>query len=113
MNYKNTVSLICTKTCSRKDDACPRAGWCADEKYLPLINEGPCPLLQFSVEKETEYVPRLTEDDTWAVCGQCRFSEAKNGLVSIEAAYEKHCMDCPVHHYRECLAEQEAEAYSS
>lgn len=117
-----TVGKICQNCmfgCFKTN--CSRADWCK-ESY-PEGHYGKdekCPMEQFKAIKpkdmpKTTLGPKrdVTIRETWLVCQQCVFSEVKNNTISIDSAFEAHCMDCPNRSLRECLEESHAESIMS
>ena len=59
-------------------------------------------------------LPReLTADDTWLICGHCKYAENDGDIIDIGKNLMNICLDCPVFKLRESLEESAAEAACS
>ena len=93
-----------------------------------LSEDTTCPIAHYEVKPDTRPFHErlmagekpLDERGIFALCACCEHSngvkEAGEDTVELdldESAYEKHCMDCPVHMAYECMMENLAEAMMS
>ena len=117
-NMVGKVCQNCVFGCFKT--TCSRTDWC-NESY-PDTHYGmdeKCPMEQFEASKptvkQTMFGPRcdITVRETWAICENCSFSEVKDNTISIDAAFEAHCMDCPNRSIRESLEENYTESRMS
>ena len=103
----DTVSLLCANCSSGYRNGCPRGDWSKASvvEIPPVGTDKVCPIASMKATKRIE--PILSEEDTWAICRKCQFTD--DGEIAPDA-YVMHCMDCPVEMAREGIQESAAEA---
>ncbi len=113
----STISHICNHDCvgTCYKNTCPRGSWAKPVfpiAPLPQVgNDTECPMMQFPVSQDDSQKNMIiTIQNTWDICRACKYSAKTADAISLEPAFEEHCMDCPVCQIREALEEQRAEA---
>ena len=115
---KEFTSCICNSICCYDYKDCPRKSWntaMSSSRRIKLVNNrDECPLMQFEAEKgewlENGLVRPPSIEAMWFMCEHCKHSDVHDGIVDIEPALEKICVDCPVFNLREIMIEVEGES---
>lgn len=111
------VSHICNHDCvgTCHKNTCPRGSWAKPVfpiTPLPQVgNDTECPMMQFPVNQDdSQKNTSITIKDTWNICRACKYPTKTADEINLEPAFERHCMDCPVHQIRDALHERYTEA---